>query len=73
MTATTIKDEVRKLPRTEQLSLIQFIVQLLQEDDGFLLSDAWKSELDKRDEAYHNGTEKLHTWVEAQKMVAPQK
>ncbi len=73
MTATAIKNEVRKLPRTEQLSLIQFIVQLLQEDDGFVLSDAWKSELEKRDEAYQNGTEKLHTWAEAQKIVAPQK
>ncbi|MCF8247523.1 MAG: addiction module protein [Saprospiraceae bacterium] len=60
-------------PEREQLSLIQFIVQLLQEDDGFLLSDVWKSELGKRDEAFLNGTEKLHTWAETQKMVVPQK
>lgn len=73
MTATAIKDEVRKLPRTEQLSLIQFIVQLLKEDDEFQLSEAWKVELDKRDEAYLNGSEKLHSWAEAQKMVASQK
>ena len=69
MTAAAIKDEVRKLPRSEQLSLIQFIVQILQDDDGFVLSDAWKIELDKRDEAYLNGSEKLHTWVEVQEMV----
>ena len=73
MTATTIKEEVRKLPRTEQLSLIQFIVQILKDDDDFTLSDAWKMELDKRDDAYLNGAEKLHTWTEVQQMVSPQK
>jgi putative addiction module component (TIGR02574 family) len=69
MTATAIKEEVKKLPRTEQLSLIQFIVNLLQEDDEFVLSDAWKTELDKRDEDYRNGTEKLHTWNEAKQLI----
>jgi len=72
MTTTTIREEVRKLARTEQLSLIQYIVEILQEDDDFVLSEAWKEELDKRDEDYRAGTEKLHTWAEAQKMIAPQ-
>ena len=66
MTAITIKEEVRKLSRAEQLSLIQFIVQIIQEDDDFVLSDALKEELDRRDEAYREGSEKLHTWAEAQ-------
>jgi putative addiction module component (TIGR02574 family) len=69
MTAITIKEEVRKLSRAEQLSLIQFIVQIIQEDDDFVLSDALKEELDRRDEAYREGSEKLHTWVEAQEMI----
>jgi putative addiction module component (TIGR02574 family) len=69
MNASTIKEEVKKLPRTEQLSLIQYIVNLLQEDNEFVLSDAWKAELDKRDEDYQNGTEKLHTWEEAKQLI----
>ncbi|MBK8565471.1 MAG: addiction module protein [Saprospiraceae bacterium] len=69
MTASTIKEEVKKLPRSEQLSLIQFIVNLLQEDNEFILSDAWKAELDKRDEDYQNGTEKLHTGEEAKQLI----
>lgn len=73
MTATAIKDEVRKLPRSEQLSLIQYIVQILQTEDDFALSDAWKTELDRRDEAFRNGEEKLYSWAEAQKMLSSQK
>lgn len=69
MTAITIKEEVRKLSRAEQLSLIQFIVQIIQEDDDFVLSDALKEELDRRDEAYREGSEKLHNWGEAQEMI----
>lgn len=73
MTATAIKDEVRKLPRSEQLSLIQYIVQILQTEDDFTLSDAWKTELDRRDEAFRNGEEKLYSWTEAQKILTSQK
>lgn len=69
MTAITIKEEVRKLSRAEQLSLIQFIVQIIQEDDDFVLSDALKEELDRRDEAYREGSEKLHTWGEVQELI----
>jgi len=72
MTATAIQEEVKKLPRVEQLSLIQFIVQLLQTEEKFILSDAWKAELDKRDEDYINGSEKLHTWAAVkQKITRP--
>lgn len=71
MTAITIKEEVRKLSRAEQLSLIQFIVQIIQDDDDFVLSDALKEELDRRDEAYREGREKLYTWAEAQQLILP--
>lgn len=71
MTAITIKEEVRKLSRAEQLSLIQFIVQIIQEDDDFVLSDALKEELDRRDEAYREGSEMLHTWGEAKQLITP--
>ncbi len=57
MTAITIKEEVRKLSRAEQLSLIQFIVQIIQEDDDFVLSDALKEALDRGDQAYHEGSD----------------
>ena len=69
MTTTAIREEVRKMPRIEQLSLIQYIVQILQEDDKFVLSDAWKEELDRRDEAFLAGKEKLHSWTEAKQMI----
>ncbi|MCB0519347.1 MAG: addiction module protein [Lewinellaceae bacterium] len=72
MTNAAIREEVRKLPRNEQLSLIQYIVQVLQEEDEFVLSEAWKEELDRRDEDYRAGKEKLHTWAEAKNMIAPQ-
>ena len=71
MTAIAIKEEVRKLPRAEQLSLIQFIVEIIKEDDEFVLSDALKEELDRRDEAFQEGREKLYTWAEAQQLIAP--
>ena len=72
MTTKTIREEVRKLPRAEQLSMIQYIVEILQEDDDFVLSEGWKKELDRRDEDYKAGKEKLHTWAESKKMIAPQ-
>lgn len=70
MTTAAIKEEVRKLQRDEQLSLIQYIVQILQEEEAFVLSDAWKAELDRREGAYLNGTETLYNRNEAKERIS---
>jgi putative addiction module component (TIGR02574 family) len=70
MTAIAIREEVRKLPRREQLLLIQYIVEILQQDEDFVLSDAWKEELGRREIAYRQGEERLYTWEEARQQIS---
>lgn len=62
--ATTVKESFLQLPKKEQLELMHYFLQALTastdavSEDAFVLSDAWKKELDARDEAYKNGTSK---------------
>ncbi len=49
-----IKDEVRKLSKAEKAELMHFMIELLSDDD-FELSQAWKTELDRREEALNSG------------------
>jgi len=55
MSIQEIKNEVRKLNKAEQAELIHFLVELLAADD-FELSDKWKAELNRREEALDKGT-----------------
>ena len=50
MSIQAIKEEVSKLSREEQAELIHFMVELLAKDD-FQLSEAWKEELGRREQA----------------------
>ncbi len=50
--AIAIKDSFLQLSKKEQLELMHYFLQVLaSSDDSFTLSDEWKKELDKRDEA----------------------
>ncbi len=69
MVTTALKDEIRFLPRSEQYALMAFILEVLQEEEKFVLSQAWKDELDKREEDYLSGKEKLHTWQEVKQQI----
>lgn len=55
MSIQAIKEELRKLNKTEQAELMHFMVELLA-SDGFELSDKWKAELDRREEALYKKT-----------------
>ncbi len=55
MSIQEIKKEVRKLKKAEQAELMHFMVELLASDD-FELSEEWKAELDRREEALDKGT-----------------
>jgi putative addiction module component (TIGR02574 family) len=54
MSVQAIKEELRKLSRAEQAELMHFMVELLASDD-FVLSEEWRAELDRREEALDNG------------------
>ena len=45
MSIQGIKEEVRKLSRSEQAELMHYMIELLATDD-FELSEAWKAEID---------------------------
>ncbi len=49
-----IKKEIRKLNKIEQVELMHFMIELLASDD-FELTDGWKAELDRREEALDKG------------------
>lgn len=55
MSIQEIKKEVRKLNKAEQAELTHFMIELLASDD-FELSEEWKAELDRREEAMDKGT-----------------
>ena len=54
MSIQAIKEEVSKLSRQEQAELIHFMVELLAKDN-FQLSEAWKDELGRREQALDKG------------------
>ena len=55
MTIQTIKKEVQNWDKAQQADLMHFLVELLT-NDQFQLSENWKNELAKREEALNNGT-----------------
>jgi hypothetical protein len=55
MSIQTLKEELVKLSKLEQTELLHFMVELLTNDD-FELSEDWKKELDRREEALKNRT-----------------
>ena len=55
MSIQVIKEEVSKLSKAEQAELMHFMIELLAADK-FELSDEWKAELDRRDDALENST-----------------
>ena len=54
MSIQGIKEEVRKLSRSEQAELMHYMIELLATDD-FELSEAWKAEIDRREAALDSG------------------
>ncbi|MCB9291933.1 MAG: addiction module protein [Lewinellaceae bacterium] len=54
MSIQAIKEEVSKLSRTEQAELMHYMIKLLAKDD-FQLSEAWKDELGRREQALDKG------------------
>lgn len=54
MSIQAIKEEVSKLPRPQQAELMHFMIELLA-SENFELSDKWKAELDRREEALDKG------------------
>lgn len=57
MSIQTIKKEVSKLNKKEQEELMQYMFDLLG-NDNFYLSNDLKKEIDKRERALENGTSK---------------
>jgi putative addiction module component (TIGR02574 family) len=55
MSIQEIKKEVRKLNKAEQAELMHFMIELLASGD-FELTEEWKAELDRREEALDKGT-----------------
>ena len=55
MTIQAIKKEVQNWDKAQQADLMHFLVELLT-NDQFQLSENWKNELNKREEALNNGT-----------------
>ena len=55
MTIQSIKKEVQSWDKAQQADLMHFLVELLT-NDQFQLSENWKNELAKREEALNNGT-----------------
>ncbi|MCF8247306.1 MAG: addiction module protein [Saprospiraceae bacterium] len=73
MSATTLKEEVRKLSAVERILFVQYILDTLREDAGESeLSEEWKQELDRRTASYLNGTAKTYTWEEVRNKVLQQ-
>ncbi len=68
MSVQTIQKEVEKLNKEELFFLMRYILNLMEEDN-FSLSEAWKGELDYRDEQYKNGKESLKSWAEVKKQI----
>ena len=65
MTVQAIQQEVDKLGRPDLFRLMRYILDLIEEeDDDNTLSDAWKEEIDRREEAVENGTEQFLPWSE---------
>lgn len=54
MSIQGIKEEVRKLSRSEQAELMHYMIELLATDD-FEISEAWKAEIDRREAALDSG------------------
>lgn len=55
MSVQTIKKHLANLSRVEQAEIMHFMVELLAIDD-FSLSEEWKTELNRREQALENGT-----------------
>ncbi len=55
MSIQVIKEELRKLSKAQQAELMHFMIELLASED-FELSDEWKAELARREEALDQGT-----------------
>ncbi|MEZ4959880.1 MAG: addiction module protein [Saprospiraceae bacterium] len=73
MSASALKEEVRKLSAVERILFVQYILDTLREDAGeFELSEEWKQELDHRTASYLNGTAKTYTWEEVRNKVLQQ-
>ena len=54
MSIQVIKEEVSKLNKAEQAELMHFMIELLA-TENFELSDKWKAEINRREEALHSG------------------
>lgn len=54
MSIQAIKEEASKLSRTEQAELMHYMIELLAKDE-FQLSEAWKEELGRREQALDKG------------------
>lgn len=66
--AKNIKDSFAQLSKIEQLELMHHFLQVISgDDDDFILSEDWKSELDKRDQSYKTGASKTYSVDEALK------
>ena len=66
MSVQQLKDEVNKLNQEELFSLMRYIIKKVEEND-FPLSQEWKDEIIRRDEAYKNGDEELIPWSHIKK------
>lgn len=55
MSVQTIKKHLSNLSRAEQAEIMHFMVELLAKDD-FHLSEEWKTELNRREQALEDGT-----------------
>lgn len=54
MTIQVLKEELLKLSKAQQIEVMHFMVEVIASDD-FELSEEWKAELDKREEALEKG------------------
>ncbi|NRB46994.1 MAG: addiction module protein [Saprospiraceae bacterium] len=55
MTVQLLKEEVSKLSKLQQAELMHYLVELLTAEE-FVLSEEWKGEIDRREQALNDGT-----------------
>lgn len=55
MTVQLLKEEVRKLTKSQQAELMHYLVELLTAEE-FVLSEEWKEEIYRREQALNDGT-----------------
>ncbi|MCY7408745.1 MAG: addiction module protein [Chitinophagales bacterium] len=72
---TTQIEELIKLPATERILLAEALWDSLEDENSssWVISEKWKTEIDKRYNLYKEGKTELFTWEEVKQKLLNQK